>query len=116
MASTAVNAGAGGGLSLRVKLVYVVLIANALPAFALLTFLLEERAHGARRPVLRPLGVVPRVVATLGALGFGALGVVLLIDPLSVNHIWPWALTPLVGRILGVWCCSLAVSYAWALA
>src|SRR5207244_3802405 len=48
--------------------------------------------------------------------GLGALGVVLLIDPLSVNHIWPWALTPLVGRILGVWCCSLAVSYAWALA
>jgi hypothetical protein len=79
-----------------------------------LTFVLEEREHGGRLPVLEPLRAVPRAVAVLGALGLGALGVALLADPSTVNHIWPWLLTPLVGRILGVWFGALAVAYAWA--
>jgi hypothetical protein len=81
-----------------------------------LTFVLEEREHGGRLPVLRPLGAVPRAVAIVGAVGLGGLGGTLLADPATVNHVWPWALTPLVGRILGVWFCALAVAYAWALA
>jgi len=80
-----------------------------------LTFVLEEREHGGRRPVQRPLSAVTRVIGALGVLGLGALGVTLLVNPATVNRVWPWVLTPLVGRILGVWFCSLAVAYAWAL-
>jgi hypothetical protein len=90
--------------------VYLVLVLAA-P----LTFVLEEREHGGRLAVEQPLGVLPRIVAAVGALGLGALGATLLVHPATVNHVWPWTLTPLVGRILGVWFCALAVAYAWAL-
>jgi hypothetical protein len=80
------------------------------------TFVLEEREHGGRLPVELPLGALARAVGALGVLGLGALGLALLIDPTTVNHSWPWMLTPLVGRLLGVWFASLAVAYAWALA
>jgi hypothetical protein len=92
-------------LSMYVILVFV----------APLTFLLEEREHGGRQPVRQPLGAMARAVGAVGVLGLGALGVVLLVDPATVNHVWPWALTPLVGRLLGVWFVSLAAAYAWAL-
>jgi hypothetical protein len=89
---------------------------TALVVAAPITFVLEEREHGGRQPVQRPLGTVPWVVAAVGVLGLGTLGVSLLVDPGTVNAVWPWTLTPLVGRILGVWFASLAVAYAWALA
>jgi hypothetical protein len=78
-------------------------------------FVLEERAHGGWLAVERPLGAVVRAVGAVGVLGLGALGIALLIDPVAVSDVWPWMLTPLVGRLLGVWFCSLAVAYAWAL-
>jgi hypothetical protein len=87
----------------------------ALVVAAPITFVLEEREHGGRQPVLWPLGVVPWAVGVLGVVGLGTLGVTLLVDPATVNTVWPWMLTPLVGRILGVWFASLAVAYAWAL-
>jgi hypothetical protein len=99
-----------------IHLAYWLSMYAALVIAAPLTFVLEERESGGRLPVAQPLGAVPRAVGALGVLGLGVLGVALLIDPATVNHVWPWMLTPLVGRLLGVWFGSLAVAYAWALA
>jgi hypothetical protein len=89
---------------------YVVLVVAA-P----LTLILEQRAQGGRQPVLRPLTLMAKAVAVVGSVGLGALGGTLLVRPAVINHVWPWMLTPLVGRILGVWFVSLAIAYAWAL-
>jgi len=45
----------------------------------------------------------------------GLLGVALFVSPPAVSMLWPWNLTPLVGRMLGVWFTSLAAAYGWAL-
>lgn len=62
-----------------------------------------------------PLSRRARVVAALELGVAGLLGVGLLVSPPTVSLLWPWNLTPLVGRMLGVWFTSLAVAYAWAL-
>ena len=80
-----------------------------------LVLVLEEREHGGRLPVEAPLGAAARAVGALCVAAFGTAGVALLVSPSSVSDLWPWSLTPLVGRILGVWMCALAVAYAWAL-
>jgi hypothetical protein len=98
-----------------IHLAYWLSMYAALVIAAPLTFVLEEREHGGRLPVEQPLGALPRAVGALGIVGLGALGLALLIDPAAVNHSWPWMLSPLVGRLLGVWFGSLAVAYAWAL-
>lgn len=79
-----------------------------------LVLVLEERAHGGRLAVAAPLGPAARAVAGLSVLALGALGVALLVDPLWVGERWLWSLTPLAGRILGVWFTALALAYAWA--
>jgi len=89
---------------------YVVLFFAA--PFVLIT---EERAHGGRLPVDVPLGRAARAIGACGALACGAIGVALLVSPSFVSDLWPWSLTPLVARILGVWLCALALAYAWAL-
>jgi hypothetical protein len=75
----------------------------------------EERKHGGRLPVEVPLRGAARVVASCCAVICGATGVALFVSTSFVSDLWPWDLTPLVGRILGVWLCSLALAYAWAL-
>jgi len=43
------------------------------------------------------------------------VGAALLVSPLRAAVIWPWALTPLTGRAIGAWLCSLGVAAAHAL-
>lgn len=80
-----------------------------------LVFIREERASGGRLEVREPLGPAAASVAALAVLALGALGISLFISTSAVSDVWPWALTPLVGRILAVWFTSLAAAYAWAL-
>jgi hypothetical protein len=80
-----------------------------------LVFLAEEREHGGRLPRRRPAGAAARAVAGVSAVAFGAVGVALLGSPSFMSDRWPWELTPLVARILGVWLCALALAFAWAL-
>jgi hypothetical protein len=75
----------------------------------------EERRHGGRLPVDVPLKGAARIVGACCAVVLGVTGVAVLVDTSSVSDLWPWPLTPLVGRILGVWLCSLALAYVWAL-
>jgi hypothetical protein len=89
---------------------YVILFAAAPLVFAL-----EERAHGGRLPVQQPLRAVERALAFTAGVVYGAAGLALLIDPGFVSDLWPWKLTPLVGRMVGVWFTALALAYGWAL-
>jgi hypothetical protein len=75
----------------------------------------EERRQGGRLPVEEALGRVARAVGAACTVALGALGLALLVDPGAVSDIWPWELTPLVGRIAGVWFAALGVTYAWGL-
>ena len=38
----------------------------------------------------------------------------MFVGPPAVNHVWPWEMTPLVARIIGVWLTALAAAFAWA--
>ncbi len=75
----------------------------------------HERAEGGRLPVTSPMGGMARLVALAVVLVGGGLGVSLLVDPALAGSGWPWKLTPLLGRLMGVWFSSLAVAHAWAL-
>ena len=80
-----------------------------------IVFIAQERAHGGKLPVQTPLTPIARANATLAAIATGVTGIGLLIGPNVINHLWPWTLTPLVSRILGVWFCTLAFAHVWAL-
>jgi hypothetical protein len=80
-----------------------------------LVLISEERKQGGRLPVVVPLSGATRLAAACSVAVLGAVGVALFASPSFVSDLWPWKLTPLVGRILGVWLCALAVAYAWAL-
>ena len=75
----------------------------------------HERREGGRLPVQVPLGIAGIVVAIAVVAVTAVVGVALLVAPAAVAGVWPWKLTPLVGRLIGVWITSLAVAHAWAL-
>jgi hypothetical protein len=80
-----------------------------------IVFVVEERRHGGRLPVEVPSSRPARGIAACCVAALGAAGLALLVSTSFMSDLWPWNLTPLVGRILGVWFCALAVAYAWAL-
>jgi hypothetical protein len=98
-----------------IHLAYWLTMYILLVVFAPLVLILEERAHGGRLAVEVRMTAVSRTLAALAALALGAVGAALIVDPLWVGDRWLWPLTPLVGRIIGVWFTALAVAYAWAL-
>jgi hypothetical protein len=89
---------------------YAVLVLTA-PA----VFVWQERLHGGRLPVELPLSGLARATGAVAAAGMGAASVALLIDPPRFSDVWPWDVTPLTGRIMGVWLGAFAISYAYAL-
>src|SRR5438067_10209516 len=79
-----------------------------------LVFALNERVEGDRLPVEVPFAAAGRAaVAGLGALLVVA-GVGLLFELSYATRLWPFALTPLVARILGVWLGCLGLAHLWA--
>jgi hypothetical protein len=74
-------------------------------------FFREERAHGGRLPIDMALARGPVALAALACL---AAGIAMFIGPPHVNDVWPWPMTPLVARIIGVWLTALALAFAWA--
>jgi hypothetical protein len=79
------------------------------------TFVVNERRAGGRLPVSVRLGSARRGLLSVTAIGLLVTAVLLLVDTSAVSKAWPWALTPLVGRLIGVWMMSLALGYAWVL-
>jgi hypothetical protein len=78
-------------------------------------FIREERAHGGRLHVEVPFATVERVTAVLAAGTCAFAGTAMLVGPSFVNHLWPWTVTPLVARIIGVWLTGLGAGLVWAL-
>ena len=79
--------------------------------FTPFVFFREERAHGGRLPVAVPLARAPAGLAALACL---AAGIAMFVGPPHVNDVWPWPMTPLAARIIGVWLTALAAAFAWA--
>jgi hypothetical protein len=73
----------------------------------------KERAHGGRLAVEAPLTPSARAGAALAGTLLGGLGVVALASPATLADIWPWELSALVARIVGVWLTALGVAFAW---
>ena len=65
-----------------------------------------ERSH--RFPAFFGRAVAAEAVVLTG------LGAALLIAPLSTASIWPWALTPLTGRVIGAWLFGMGLGAAQA--
>jgi hypothetical protein len=78
-------------------------------------FVWQERMHGGRLPVTIRLPAPAQAAALVAAGVLVVTGVLLLTGPGTANGAWPWVLTPLVARILGVWLTALGVAFAWAL-
>ena len=75
----------------------------------------QERLHGGRLPVERPLTRLQRATGATAGAGMGAASIALLISPVRFSDVWPWDVAPLTGRLIGVWLGAFAVAYAWAL-
>ena len=89
---------------------YAVLVATA-PAI----LVWQERRHGGRLPVTRPMTPVQRATGAVAAVAMTAAAAALLVDPPGFSAAWPWEIAPLTGRLLGVWLAAFAAAYAWAL-
>ena len=79
-----------------------------------LVFVREEMSSGGRLPVGAPLGGIARAAALIAAAGCLAAGIAMLVGPDFVAGAWPWTLTPLVARIIGVWLTALGLAFLWA--
>jgi len=76
--------------------------------------LLEERSSGGRVPPEVPLNPAARIGGAVVAAALLVYGVSLLFELSLVSSLWPFAITPLVSRILGVWLASLGIAHAFA--
>jgi hypothetical protein len=100
----------------HVELAYWILMYSILFVLAPATLIANEVPAGGRLPVTVPLAPAGRAVfAAAGCLlVVGGVGLLFRLHP--VTSLWPFALTPLVARILGVWLTSLGIAHLWAAA
>jgi hypothetical protein len=95
------------------ELAYWLFMYSILFVLVPVTFSLNERAEGGRLPVEAPYASFARAaVAALGALLLVA-GIGLLFELSYATRLWPFAITPLVARILGVWLGCLGLAHLW---
>jgi hypothetical protein len=72
-----------------------------------------ERSQGGKLPVTYPLSNFTRILGSVSVVVCAVIGLGMIFSLPTVNTLFPWQLTPLVGAIVGVWFCALAVTYAW---
>src|SRR5256714_7927215 len=98
----------------HVELAYWILMYSVLFVLAPAVLVANELFSGGRLPVDAPLSAASRVIiAVTGCmLLVGGIGLLFRLHP--VTTLWPFALTPLVARIVGVWLASLGVAHLWA--
>jgi hypothetical protein len=77
-------------------------------------FIANEVAAGGRLPVTVPFGRAGSAILGIAGCVLGVAGIGLLFRLHFVTRLWPFALTPLVARILGVWLASLGLAHLWA--
>jgi hypothetical protein len=82
-------------------------------AFLLIVIALQLRTPGGDPTRVAELPSWLRAVLALQALALVGVGLALMIAPLEVaNHLWPWKLTALTGRVVGAWLLALGVGAA----
>jgi hypothetical protein len=79
-----------------------------------LAAVVEDRRSGGRIPPEVPLSPAARVGVAVVAAALLVYGVSLLLELSVVSSLWPFDITPLVSRILGVWLASLGIAHAYA--
>ena len=96
------------------ELAYWLLMYSILFVGVPLTFAANEWAEGGRLPVHEPFDPPTRaaVAALAGFLLVAGVGLLFELD--YATRLWPFAITPLVARILGVWLGCLGLAHAWA--
>jgi hypothetical protein len=96
------------------ELAYWLLMYSILFVLVPVTFVLEERRHGGRLGAVEEpfVGAGRALVAVLAVLLLAA-GIGLLFELSYATRLWPFAITPLVARILGVWLGCLGLAHAW---
>jgi hypothetical protein len=75
----------------------------------------QEKKHGGRLPIQIPLSGPARLMAGAFLLISLVCSLGLLFQVDTVNQVWPWKLSPLVGGLIGVLFVTHAATYAWAL-
>jgi hypothetical protein len=97
----------------HVELAYWILMYSVLFVLAPAVLVANELARGGRLAVTAPLASLGRLLfaATGCMLAVAGTGLLFALDP--VTSLWPFALTPLVARILGVWLASLGIAHLW---
>ena len=95
------------------ELAYWLLMYSILFVLVPVTFVLEERRHGSRLPVEDPFAPAGRAAVAVLAAVLIAAGIGLLFELSYAVRLWPFAITPLVARILGVWLGCLGLAHAW---
>lgn len=73
----------------------------------------ERIRGGGRLTVTTPLGSIARAAAAVLAAGLAFYSVSLLLELSTVSSLWPFEITPLVSRIVGVWLGALALAHVW---
>jgi hypothetical protein len=98
----------------HVELAYWILMYSLLFVLAPAVLVANELSSGGRLQVTAPLSTAGRLIfAAAGcALVVGGIGLLFQLHP--VTTLWPFVLTPLVARILGVWLASLGIAHLWA--
>jgi len=95
------------------ELAYWLLMYSVLFVLVPVTFFLNERASGGRLAVDAPFSPVGRAAVAVVAAVLLVAGVGLLFELSYATRLWPFAITPLVARILGVWLGCLGLAHAW---
>jgi hypothetical protein len=95
------------------ELAYWLLMYSILCVLVPATFAVEERRHGGRLPVEEPFAAAGRAAVAVVSAFLLVAGVGLLFELSYATRLWPFALTPLVARILGVWLGCLGLASAW---
>jgi hypothetical protein len=75
----------------------------------------QLRTPGSDPPRTRPLAPWVRTVLAAHAVLMAPLGLAMFAAPGTVGRWWPWALTPLTGRVMAAWVLALGVLAAHAI-
>src|SRR5207249_1267256 len=73
----------------------------------------QLRVPGIDRPRSDPFPKVFGRAMMAEAVVLAGLGIALLIAPLSMAGVWPWALTSLTARAIGAWLLGIGVGAGW---
>jgi hypothetical protein len=92
-----------------------VIIYFVVPPWMTLLLVAQRRAPGVDPPVAQPIGRGLAGALAAQAIMLTVVGVGLVVAPTRFDQLWPWALTPLVARVIGAWCVALGFAAALAL-